>query len=41
MLLDRVDSETLATLVARLPAEYREILALHEIEASLTRISPQ
>jgi RNA polymerase sigma factor (sigma-70 family) len=32
MLLDRVDSETLATLVAQLPNEYREILILREIE---------
>jgi RNA polymerase sigma factor (sigma-70 family) len=32
MLLDRVDSETLATLVAQLPDEYREILILREIE---------
>jgi DNA-directed RNA polymerase specialized sigma24 family protein len=32
MLLDRVDSETLATLVAQLPAEYGEILILREIE---------
>ena len=32
MLLDRVDSETLNTLVAQLPAEYREILILREIE---------
>ena len=32
MLLDRVDSETLSTLMARLPAEYREVLILREIE---------
>jgi len=32
MLLDRVDSETLATLMAQLPAEYREVLILREIE---------
>jgi RNA polymerase sigma factor (sigma-70 family) len=32
MLLDRVDSETLAALVAQLPDEYREILILREIE---------
>ncbi len=32
MLLDRVDSETLATLLSRLPAEYREVLILREIE---------
>jgi RNA polymerase sigma-70 factor (ECF subfamily) len=32
MLLDRVDSETLAVLMARLPAEYREVLILREIE---------
>jgi RNA polymerase sigma-70 factor (ECF subfamily) len=32
MLLDRVDSETLGVLVANLPAEYREVLILREIE---------
>jgi RNA polymerase sigma-70 factor (ECF subfamily) len=32
MLLDRVDSETLSTLMAQLPAEYREVLVLREIE---------
>jgi RNA polymerase sigma-70 factor (ECF subfamily) len=32
MLLDRVDSETLGNLVAQLPAEYREVLILREIE---------
>jgi RNA polymerase sigma-70 factor (ECF subfamily) len=32
MLLDRVDSETLGTLMAQLPAEYREVLILREIE---------
>lgn len=32
MLLDRVDSETLNTLMARLPTEYREVLILREIE---------
>ena len=32
MLLEQVDRETLATLVAQLPAEYREILILREIE---------
>jgi RNA polymerase sigma factor (sigma-70 family) len=32
MLLDRVDSETLGTLVAQLPTEYREMLILREIE---------
>ncbi len=32
MLLDRVDSETLSTLMARLPTEYREVLILREIE---------
>jgi RNA polymerase sigma-70 factor, ECF subfamily len=32
MLLDRVDGETLSMLMARLPAEYREILILREIE---------
>jgi RNA polymerase sigma factor (sigma-70 family) len=32
MLLERVDSETLGTLVAQLPAEYREVLILREIE---------
>jgi RNA polymerase sigma-70 factor (ECF subfamily) len=32
MLLERVDSETLNTLMVRLPAEYREILILREIE---------
>ena len=32
MLLDRVDSETLSALMARLPAEYREVLILREIE---------
>jgi RNA polymerase sigma factor (sigma-70 family) len=32
MLIDRVDSETLGTLMAQLPAEYREMLILREIE---------
>ncbi len=32
MLLDRVDRETLGTLMAQLPAEYREVLILREIE---------
>ena len=32
MLLDRVDSETLSTLMSQLPAEYREVLILREIE---------
>ncbi len=32
MLLDRVDSETLGTLMDQLPAEYREMLILREIE---------
>ena len=32
MLLDRVDRETLTTLVEQLPAEYREVLILREIE---------
>jgi len=32
MLLERVDSETLAILMAGLPAEYREVLILREIE---------
>jgi RNA polymerase sigma-70 factor, ECF subfamily len=32
MLLDRVDSETLGILVDQLPAEYREMLILREIE---------
>jgi RNA polymerase sigma factor (sigma-70 family) len=32
MLLDRVDSETLGRLVGQLPAEYREVLILREIE---------
>ncbi len=32
LLLDRVDSETLSALVAQLPAEYREVLILREIE---------
>ncbi len=32
MLLDRVDSETLGNLMARLPTEYREVLILREIE---------
>jgi RNA polymerase sigma-70 factor, ECF subfamily len=32
MLLDRVNSETLAMLMASLPAEYREVLILREIE---------
>lgn len=32
MLLDRVDSETLSILMGRLPAEYREVLILREIE---------
>jgi RNA polymerase sigma-70 factor, ECF subfamily len=32
MLLDRVDGETLTMLLAKLPAEYREILILREIE---------
>jgi RNA polymerase sigma-70 factor, ECF subfamily len=47
MLLERVDSETLGALVAQLPAEYREILILREIEdlsykdiASVTGIPP-
>jgi RNA polymerase sigma-70 factor, ECF subfamily len=32
MLLDRIDRDTLATLVAQLPAEYQEVLILREIE---------
>jgi RNA polymerase sigma-70 factor (ECF subfamily) len=32
MLLDRVDSETLTRLISTLPAEYREVLILREIE---------
>jgi RNA polymerase sigma-70 factor (ECF subfamily) len=32
MLLDRIDRDTLAALVAQLPAEYREVLILREIE---------
>jgi RNA polymerase sigma-70 factor (ECF subfamily) len=32
MLLDRVDSDTLNSLMGQLPAEYREILILREIE---------
>ncbi|WP_428539068.1 sigma-70 family RNA polymerase sigma factor [Rhodopila sp.] len=32
MLLDRIDSETLAALMAQLPAEYREVLILRELE---------
>ena len=32
MLMDRVDSETLTVLMAKLPTEYREILVLREIE---------
>ena len=32
MLLDRVDNETLAALMAQLPAEYREVLILRELE---------
>jgi RNA polymerase sigma-70 factor (ECF subfamily) len=32
MLLERVDSETLGNLMAQLPAEYREVLILREIE---------
>lgn len=32
MLLDRVDTETLNRLMAKLPAEYREVLILREIE---------
>jgi RNA polymerase sigma factor (sigma-70 family) len=32
MLLERADSETLGALMAQLPAEYREILILREIE---------
>jgi RNA polymerase sigma-70 factor (ECF subfamily) len=32
MLLERVDSETLGTLISRLPTEYREVLILREIE---------
>jgi RNA polymerase sigma-70 factor (ECF subfamily) len=32
MLLDRVDSETLNSLMAQLPTEYREVLILREIE---------
>jgi DNA-directed RNA polymerase specialized sigma24 family protein len=35
MLPDRIDRQTLATLVAQLPAEYREILSLREIEDDL------
>src|ERR1700712_3072921 len=47
MLLDRVDSETLGVLMAGLPAEYREVLILREIEelsykdiATVTGIPP-
>jgi RNA polymerase sigma-70 factor (ECF subfamily) len=47
MLLDRVDSETLGTLMAQLPAEYREVLILREIEdlsykdiATVTAVPP-
>ncbi len=32
MLLEQVDRETLSTLVGQLPAEYREVLILREIE---------
>jgi RNA polymerase sigma factor (sigma-70 family) len=32
MLLDRIDRDMLATLVAQLPAEFREVLILREIE---------
>jgi RNA polymerase sigma-70 factor (ECF subfamily) len=32
LLLDRIDSETLGVLMQRLPAEYREILLLREVE---------
>jgi RNA polymerase sigma-70 factor (ECF subfamily) len=32
ILLDRFDNETLGALVAKLPAEYREVLILREIE---------
>lgn len=32
MLLEQVDRDTLATLMAALPAEYREVLVLREIE---------
>ena len=32
MLLERVDRETLTTLVEQLPAEYREVIILREIE---------
>jgi RNA polymerase sigma-70 factor (ECF subfamily) len=32
MLLEQVDRDTLTTLVAQLPAEYREVLILREIE---------
>lgn len=32
MLLERVDSETLTALVEQLPAEYREVIILREIE---------
>jgi RNA polymerase sigma-70 factor (ECF subfamily) len=47
MLLDRVDGETLGVLMAGLPAEYREVLILREIEelsykdiATVTGIPP-
>ncbi|HVY17694.1 MAG TPA: sigma-70 family RNA polymerase sigma factor [Rhodopila sp.] len=47
MLLERVDSETLTTLVEQLPAEYREVLVLREIEdlsykeiAAITELPP-
>ena len=47
MLLERVDSETLNSLMAQLPAEYREVLILREIEelsykdiAAVTAIPP-
>ena len=32
MLLERLDNETINLLVAQLPAEYREVLILREIE---------
>ena len=32
MLLERVDSQTLARLMEQLPAEYREVLLLREVE---------
>ena len=32
LLLDRIDSETLSALMQRLPADYREILLLREVE---------